>query len=69
MAIKTTIIFGREACRVYDETNDDIRAVKSFIKKDFGEIKTIEFATKEEQLAYFQGMEDVFGWEDYQIVE
>ena len=63
------VIFGKAACNVYDETNGDLWAVKSYIEKDCGEIKDVSFDTKEECLAYCQGLADSFGWENYTIVD
>ena len=66
---KIKVIFGKGACQVYDETNGDIRAVKSFIKKDFGEIVERSFSSREELEAYKQGLEDTYGWESYWIID
>lgn len=65
--IKLHIVFGSEPAR---ELNDDEveNAIES-IKQGNGEYHVREFNTEDEKRAYIQGINDVFGWENYSIIE
>ena len=62
------VIFGKAACRCYDETGD-IKKVQKVIKEKGGTIDTVKFKTKAEYQAYLKGLFDGNGWEEYWVYE
>ena len=65
--VTKTVIFGQEACRKYDETQD-LKKVQKVIRKEGGEIKKVQFNTQEEYQAYLKGLWDGNGWQEYWVI-
>jgi hypothetical protein len=64
MAFKSIIIFGQISVNKW---NDGVRSSRK-LSKD-GDIITREFATQAERDAYYEGIHDMNGWMDFQILE
>ena len=65
--IKATIIFGTDAVRHYDET-DEVPVPETLDEID-GTVIRKEFSTKEVRDAYMKALEDYDGYNEYRIVD
>ncbi len=65
--IKVTVIFGTEAVRHHDDTGNI--PSEEWLMDNGGVVDTKTFNTKEEYIAYTEGVNDADGWLDHAILE
>ncbi len=65
--IQVTVIFGTEAVRHYDETGNIPN--EQWLLDNGGVVDTKTFNTREEYVAYTEGVNDAEGWYDHSILE
>lgn len=64
--IKITTIFGEEAVKKYDESNE--LPSQDWLMDNGGVVDEKEFETEAEYNAYIAGLNDGDGWTDYHII-